>query len=144
MQISKADNRGPSTRCALSGAYLLGAERCELGLGRKGFLRAVTGDREGGIARRVGERGLKGEAAGEIAGEAADEGVAGAGGVDHVRDYGVRQINVEETVVAVALGFVSINTARTKQQPNTNTTMRNFHIVFRSSSAASSAASLVV
>src|ERR1700722_5120838 len=79
MQISKA---GPSTFWALSRDSLLGAERGELGLGREGFLRPVTGDREGGIAGRLGERRLEREPASEITGEAANEGVAGAGGVD--------------------------------------------------------------
>src|SRR6478752_5071142 len=58
------------------------AERGELGLGREGLLRAVTGDGEGGIGGRFDERRIESEAAGEIAGEAADEGVAGARGVD--------------------------------------------------------------
>ena len=58
------------------------SERGELGFGRKGFLRAVAGDGEGGIARRFDERRIERKPAGEIAGEAADEGVAGAGRVD--------------------------------------------------------------
>src|SRR5271156_4873589 len=72
----QSGRRDLETLSALSDPPDPRAKRLELALRRERLLRAALGDGIGGVAGRLGERGVEAEAGGEIAGEAADEGVA--------------------------------------------------------------------